>query len=248
MMVVGMPGTNAKTDRLHMTLWAMGGGPLLIGADLTKLDQTMLATLRNLDVLAIDQDPLGLQAVKVGEVSPGLEIWSKRLGTTGRRAVMFLNRTHYPAPFAVEGQAVGLRGPISSARDVWAGSTVALSSGALRVDVPAQDALLLMVQGEDAAPDHYTASTSRSQVTVEGVKARPGPTAMLRLTYRNSGPDSVRAIYVNGETGTHVAFPKTTGLKTVSLQIKMDRAAGGNRIAIEGGGQDTVRVVAVDVY
>jgi hypothetical protein len=247
MMVVGMPGTNAKTDRLHMTLWAMGGGPLLIGADLTKLDAAMLATLRNTDALAIDQDPLGLQAVKVGEVSPGLEIWSKRLDMAGMRAVMLLNRTYYTAPIAFGAQTLGLRGNITSARDVWAGSSLAPSAGALSVDVPAQDAVLLMVQGEDIAPDHYSAGSPQAPIKFEGVKSRHNSIAMLRITYRNMGPDSVRPVYVNGETSTHVAFPRTAGLGSVSLQMKLG-STGDNRIAIESSGKDAVRITAIDVY
>ena len=52
---------------------------LRVGADLSKLSDATLATLTNPAVLAIDQDLLGLQAVKVHEEPGGLEVWSKRL-------------------------------------------------------------------------------------------------------------------------------------------------------------------------
>jgi len=44
-------------------------------------------------VLAIDQDALGLQAVKVAEAGKGLEVWAKPLAKAGERAVLLLNRT-----------------------------------------------------------------------------------------------------------------------------------------------------------
>jgi hypothetical protein len=56
MMVLGMPGLNAEQNRLHMALWAISGAPLLIGADLTKLDAETLAALTNSDAIRVDQD------------------------------------------------------------------------------------------------------------------------------------------------------------------------------------------------
>lgn len=65
MMVLGMPGLNADQNRLHLALWAISGAPLLIGADLTHLDAETLATLTNAEAIQVDQDALGLQAIKV---------------------------------------------------------------------------------------------------------------------------------------------------------------------------------------
>src|SRR6266567_4595912 len=93
MMVVGMPGFSDTQDRAHFSLWAMSGAPLLVGADLTKLSPETLATLTNPAVLAIDQDALGLQAVKVSEPEKGLQVWAKPLSANGTRAVLLLNRT-----------------------------------------------------------------------------------------------------------------------------------------------------------
>jgi len=58
MMVVGMPGLTDAQNRVHMSLWAISGAPLLVGADLTKLSDATLATLANPEVLAVDQDCL----------------------------------------------------------------------------------------------------------------------------------------------------------------------------------------------
>jgi len=103
-----MQGLNDAQNRVHMSLWAISGAPLLVGADLTKLSDATLATLTNPAVLAVDQDSLGLQAVKVSEPSKGLEVWSKPLSTPGERAVLLLNRTTAPAPIAVNSSDLGL--------------------------------------------------------------------------------------------------------------------------------------------
>src|SRR5579863_7432912 len=62
MMVMGMPGFTEQQNRVHMSLWAISGAPLLVGADLAKLTPETLAMLTNKAVLAVDQDALGLQA------------------------------------------------------------------------------------------------------------------------------------------------------------------------------------------
>src|SRR5580698_9568519 len=109
MMVVGMPGLTDQQNRAHMSLWAISGGPLLVGADLARLSPADIATLTNPDVLRVDQDSLGLQSVKVASPAPGLEVWSKPLSTAGERAVLLLNRTASPAAIAVRWSELGLR-------------------------------------------------------------------------------------------------------------------------------------------
>jgi alpha-galactosidase len=75
MLVVGRVGwgDKQKPTRLtpdqqytHMTLWSMLSAPLILGCDLTRLDPFTLGLLTNDEVLAINQDELGAQAVRVG--------------------------------------------------------------------------------------------------------------------------------------------------------------------------------------
>jgi hypothetical protein len=80
MMVVGMPGLSEDENQLHMAMWALLGGPLLAGADLKSLSAEARATLTNAAVIAVDQDGLGLQGVKVAERGPGLEVWAASQG------------------------------------------------------------------------------------------------------------------------------------------------------------------------
>ena len=77
MMVVGMAGLSEQENRVHMSLWAISGAPLIEGADLTKLSPATLAILTNPEIIAIDQDSLGVQAIKVDEPGTGLEVWDQ---------------------------------------------------------------------------------------------------------------------------------------------------------------------------
>lgn len=62
----------------HISLWALIASPLMIGCDMTKLDDFTLSLLTNDEVLDINQDPLGLGAGCVAE-GDEWEIWARPL-------------------------------------------------------------------------------------------------------------------------------------------------------------------------
>jgi len=171
MMVVGMAGLTEQQNRAHMSLWAISGGPLLLGADLTKLTVADLTTLTNPDVVRIDQDALGLQCIKVAEPAPGLEVWAKPLSTSGERAVLLLNRTAAPAPIAVRWNDLGLRGDAPAAvRDVWAQSDLGEMDVSYAPTVPAGDVAMFLVLGSEGA---MTADFPQEAKPAEAKEAGP---------------------------------------------------------------------------
>jgi hypothetical protein len=61
-------GNGGMTDAeyvTHFSLWSISKAPLIIGCDLTKMSATTLSTLINPEVIAVNQDPLGIQGKKV---------------------------------------------------------------------------------------------------------------------------------------------------------------------------------------
>ena len=61
-------GNGGMTDAeyvTHFSLWAISKAPLLIGCDISKMSPATLATLTNPEVIAINQDALGVQGKKV---------------------------------------------------------------------------------------------------------------------------------------------------------------------------------------
>ncbi len=100
----------------HISLWCLLAAPLLIGCDLTRLDDFTLALLTIDEVLAIDQDPLGMAATRRWAEGP-VEVWARPLGD-GALAVGLFNRGLQPADMAVTWNMLGLAGPCQ-VRDVW---------------------------------------------------------------------------------------------------------------------------------
>ncbi len=52
-------------DRTHFSLWAIAKAPLIIGCDVRNISAAALSTLTNPEVIAVNQDPLGIQGKKV---------------------------------------------------------------------------------------------------------------------------------------------------------------------------------------
>jgi alpha-galactosidase len=73
----------------HITMWCLLSAPLLIGCDLERLDPFTLSLLTNDEVLALDQDALGKQAVRAATVG-GVVVYMKEL-EDGSRALGFFN-------------------------------------------------------------------------------------------------------------------------------------------------------------
>ena len=98
MMVVGQLGwgdhlhpTRLTPDEqyAHVSLWCMLSAPLLIGCDLSKLDNFTLNLLTNDEVIAIDQDPLAKQAQQTLKADT-YQVWMKEL-EDGTRALAIFN-------------------------------------------------------------------------------------------------------------------------------------------------------------
>lgn len=90
MMEVGDGMTNIE-DKTHFTMWSMLASPLIAGNDFRKMSKETLAILTNKELIAVNQDKLGIQGFKLS-AEDGIEVWVKPL-SEGNWAVTFLNRT-----------------------------------------------------------------------------------------------------------------------------------------------------------
>jgi len=116
MLVVGMVGwgtphpTKITPDEqyTHISLWCLLSAPLLLGADLDKLDEFTLSLLTNDEVLAVDQDALGKQAVRVGGEGDWV-VYAKEL-EDGSKAVGLFNRGEQEAQITAPFSGLGFSG------------------------------------------------------------------------------------------------------------------------------------------
>lgn len=235
MMMVGMPGLSATASRVHMSLWAVGGSPMLLGNDLTRMDDHTISVLTNREVVAVGQDPRGLPAVEVAEDSRDRQVYAKVLSGNGRRAVVLLNRTSAPATMTVRLADLGLSGRLAAARNLWTGAATPITTGSHSVTVPAGDAVMLSIAGTEASATTYPVVDSR----VTGITARSGGLAVATITYTNGDPVARKTtLQVNGgQIPTAVALPPGSG--TVSVIVSL--AKGTNFLTLPGATSVEVR-------
>ena len=90
MMEVGN-GMTITEDKSHFTLWSMMASPLFAGNDLRIMKSETLNILTNKEIIAINQDALGIQGFKY-QSENGVDVWVKPLFDENW-AVVFLNRS-----------------------------------------------------------------------------------------------------------------------------------------------------------
>jgi Alpha galactosidase A/Ricin-type beta-trefoil lectin domain/Alpha galactosidase C-terminal beta sandwich domain len=148
MLVAGLPGFSDSQNRTHLSLWAISGAPLLAGNRLTEMSSATRAILTNREVIAVDQDPLARQGTKVAEDRAGLQVYSKVLSGSGRRAVVLLNRTGSAADITVRWSNLGLTGS-AAVRNLWTTTDLGSFATGYTASVPGGEAVMLSVTGAD---------------------------------------------------------------------------------------------------
>jgi alpha-galactosidase len=121
MLEVGNGGMTAAEYCAHFSLWAMMAAPLIAGNDVAHMDEPTRSILLNKEVIAVDQDPLGVQGHRVWKDGDS-EVWVKPLAN-GAKAVLLFNRGEAPAVIRATAEQLGMAPIITgvppAVRDLW---------------------------------------------------------------------------------------------------------------------------------
>ena len=119
MLEVGNGGNLTYNESIvHFSLWALAKAPLLIGCDIRDMSKDTLDILTNSEVIAVNQDPLGVQGHRVNMTSDGAEVWAGPLSDHSV-AVVLLNSGNKTQSVTAHFSDIGLTGKVS-VRDLWA--------------------------------------------------------------------------------------------------------------------------------
>jgi len=127
----------------HLSYWCLLASPLLLGCDLTRLDPFTLNLLTNDEVLDVNQDPLGRQAVRV-QHDDAQEIWAKPM-SDGSTAVGLFNRSCLTRTVTLPFASLGLKGP-HRLRDLWRQKDLGVAADTFAAEIPGHGVLLLNVR------------------------------------------------------------------------------------------------------
>ncbi|MEP6573030.1 MAG: glycoside hydrolase family 27 protein [Gemmatimonadota bacterium] len=144
MLEVGNGGMTDAEYRAHFSMWAMQAAPLIAGNDVRTMDDATKTILRNREVIAIDQDSLGVQGILVSSGPPELQVWARPLAD-GSRAVALLNRSSAPAEIRASFRRAGIATDSATIRDLWRQENLGAFSGEFVDTVPSHSVVLLRV-------------------------------------------------------------------------------------------------------
>ena len=142
MLEVGNGGMEPDEYRTHMALWVLLAAPLLAGNDLRSMTAETKELLMNREVIAVDQDPKGVQGHRMWDEGP-LEIWVKPLADQSQ-AVGLFNRGESALSITLNLRALGMSGP-AKLRDLWEHKDLGPVQDSYTAEVPKHGVMMLRV-------------------------------------------------------------------------------------------------------
>ena len=143
MLEVGNGKLTEDENRTHMSLWCLLAAPLLAGNDLSKMTPQTVAVLTNPEIIAVDQDPAGMQGYRVWQ--EGLyEIWVKPLADGSKAAGLF-NRAWRAATLTASFHDLKV-GDTARVRDLWQRKDLGVFTGSFTATVPTHGVVLVKIR------------------------------------------------------------------------------------------------------
>lgn len=148
-------GLTPAENRTHFSLWAMLAAPLMAGNDLRKMTSETREVLTNREVIAVNQDALGVEGWKYLE-KDSLQTWFRPLGKEDW-AVAFVNRSASPQTLVWDWQKNVIMDTLSKrelnanrvpykVRDLWLKKDMGQAKKPLRAVIAPHDVLMLRLK------------------------------------------------------------------------------------------------------
>ena len=142
MLEVGNGGMSTDEYKVHMSLWAVLGAPLLAGNDLGKMSAADKAILTDREVIGIDQDALGKGGDRLRQIGD-VSVWERPL-SGGRSAVAIVNASWGSRDVPIDLATIGFPNG-AKARDIWSTKGLGHLHGVLNQHLSGHSVRLLIL-------------------------------------------------------------------------------------------------------
>jgi len=139
MLEVGNRGLSYEEQRSQMTMWSIMAAPIMISSDVRNMSNETKELYLNKDMIAINQDSLGVQGHRISEQN-GKQIWTKPL-KNGDLAVALLNNNNSTQTVECNFADIGVEGEVE-VRDAWKKKDLGPVSH-VSIELPAHGSALL---------------------------------------------------------------------------------------------------------
>lgn len=238
MLEVGNGGMTNTEYKSHFSLWSIMAAPLLIGSDLRNVSEETFDILLNREVIAVNQDRLGVQA-RVLSNTNGLWVFAKPL-SNGDVAVALFNENAYGARISTTAQAIGLPRRIGYAlHDLWSGARTE-TAGGIAAHVPAHGTVMYRVSTDPRWATHPPTTSFEAAASAQYVV--PGRPVEVAASLTNHGRlPAVRAsLAITGPTSYEgVSYEAEAAGNTMSGSTRSSNCggcSGGQKAGFIGDG------------
>ncbi|WP_330270587.1 NPCBM/NEW2 domain-containing protein [Lentzea sp. NBC_00516] len=228
MLEVGNGKMSAVQYRSHFSLWAIMAAPLLIGSDLRKVSADTFTILENKDVIAVDQDRLGVQGKRIRTTGKsGVDVIVKPLAN-GDKAVALFNKSGSTQTISTSLAEIGMSGP-AVLKDLWT-KTARTTTGTISASVPSLATVIYRVSKDGPRPTPPAGTTDLSAFEASSSANGWGPVEIDRSVGNQAAGDG-RTITINGVVhqkgfGAHAAgtidFYLGRKCSTLSVDVGID--------------------------
>jgi len=146
-------------DRAHFTIWCMMASPLILGNDLRNMSQETLSIITNKEMIAVDQDPLGIQGLRLRN-EDGLQYWFKPL-VDGDWAFCVMNINEEDVDIDLDWAALEVNDQLSKRRTAFNSTNYSVKD----LWNPAAPTFTTLVRGKGILKDQFV--TNKKTVTVK---------------------------------------------------------------------------------
>ena len=142
-------GLTEEEDKTHFGMWCIMSSPLLIGCDMNDIKGNALELMQNKELIALNQNNLGLQAYVVKRENGAYVLVKdveEKYGT--KRAVAFYNPTNSAVDMSIAFSQLDLAGEVA-VRDLFEKKDVGVYEGSYSVTVPAHGTRIYKLTAEE---------------------------------------------------------------------------------------------------
>lgn len=255
MLEVGNGGMTDTEYKTHFSMWAMLAAPLILGNDLTSMSSTTLSTLTASEVIALDQDASGKQAVLLTANSKGQQIWSRQV--SDGTVVALLNLDSSATTITANWSDLGIdAGKSSTVRDLWTKKDIGTYSDSFSTSVSAHGVVLVKINANANMPTQTVYEADTSTNTLGGdvvVQSNPGSWGQSLLDGNDVGyigNSSANYATINNikvdTAGTYhlLIYSSVSGTRSYNVSVN---GGSSTSVSVTGGSYVVPTVVGLDV-
>ncbi|KAL4768532.1 alpha-galactosidase D [Aspergillus nidulans var. acristatus] len=230
MLLVGLEGVlTVPEEQTHFSLWSILKSPLTIGAAIPGMRAESLDILSNADVIAFNQDALGVSAALRRRWSDeGYEVWSGPL-EGGRTIAAVINWRDEDREITLDLPDIGLQ-YAETLQNVWADETVKGVKTSYSSVVEAHGVMLVQLAGtveEGVYPADVFAATNGDVTTFSDVYAvTSSPNFVLNITLTEVAAAATNITIITGSSRTPISASIAAGSSSISASVSL--TAGSN--------------------